>query len=283
MADTKISALDAVTTPAVTDEFAINQGGASFKMSLLQVHTLPADASLVGTNAAGPSILNKAASGSQPTLIPRKDDLSTGIGAWGTGRVTVIATIFEARIGGNTRMKVFADGIQAGEGSQNPIMLSAASGSATVPNIVPYQGDINTGISRSGTDEFSIIAGGVNAVRYKEDSGVVAIHQLTSGITAGTTQTQAGATLLKSSYNIITTCANANDGAKMPPAEAGMLVFVANIGAETLLLWPNTDDLFGGKAADASLTMDIPVRSVRYFLAIDGVTWIQIALGDATP
>lgn len=37
MADTKISALTAVTTPADTDEFAVNQGGTSKKMTLAQI------------------------------------------------------------------------------------------------------------------------------------------------------------------------------------------------------------------------------------------------------
>lgn len=37
MADTKISALTAVTTPAGTDEFAVNQGGTSKKLTLAQV------------------------------------------------------------------------------------------------------------------------------------------------------------------------------------------------------------------------------------------------------
>lgn len=36
MADTKISALTAVTTPATTDELAVNQSGTSKKMTLLQ-------------------------------------------------------------------------------------------------------------------------------------------------------------------------------------------------------------------------------------------------------
>lgn len=39
MADTKISALTAVTTPASTDEFPVNQGGTSKKMTLGQVET----------------------------------------------------------------------------------------------------------------------------------------------------------------------------------------------------------------------------------------------------
>lgn len=39
MADTKVSALTAVTTPASTDEFPVNQGGTSKKMTLEQVET----------------------------------------------------------------------------------------------------------------------------------------------------------------------------------------------------------------------------------------------------
>lgn len=40
MADTKISALPAVTTPAATDEFAINQGGTSMKVTPSQMAAL---------------------------------------------------------------------------------------------------------------------------------------------------------------------------------------------------------------------------------------------------
>jgi hypothetical protein len=37
MADTKISALTAVTTPTSTDEFPVNQAGVSKKMALSQL------------------------------------------------------------------------------------------------------------------------------------------------------------------------------------------------------------------------------------------------------
>ncbi len=40
MADVKISALPAVTTPASTDEFPVNQGGTTKKQTRAQVHTL---------------------------------------------------------------------------------------------------------------------------------------------------------------------------------------------------------------------------------------------------
>ncbi len=51
MADTKISALTAVATPAGTDEFPVNQAGASKKMTLAQVktHPFPAGSATAGT------------------------------------------------------------------------------------------------------------------------------------------------------------------------------------------------------------------------------------------
>lgn len=45
MADTKISALTAVTTPAGTDEFAVNQSGTSYKETRAQIHTADVHAS----------------------------------------------------------------------------------------------------------------------------------------------------------------------------------------------------------------------------------------------
>jgi len=53
MADTKISALTAVTTPAGTDEFAVNQGGTSKKMTLAQIRTsLPTVPSVISVGSS---------------------------------------------------------------------------------------------------------------------------------------------------------------------------------------------------------------------------------------
>lgn len=54
MADTKISALTAVTTPAGTDEFAVNQGGTSKKLTLSQINAYTDQLFSVATAAQGP-------------------------------------------------------------------------------------------------------------------------------------------------------------------------------------------------------------------------------------
>lgn len=62
MADTKISALTAVATPAATDEFAVNQGGASKKITLAQVVGYASEASvLVAANDSPAAVKARAA------------------------------------------------------------------------------------------------------------------------------------------------------------------------------------------------------------------------------
>lgn len=52
MADTKISALTAVVTPASTDQFAVNQGGVSKRMTLAQVQAYGAPKLIAGNSGA---------------------------------------------------------------------------------------------------------------------------------------------------------------------------------------------------------------------------------------
>lgn len=54
---------------------------------------VPYDASngVTLTNSAGPQLMNEAASGTNPTLVPRRADTTTGIGANAAGEVSIIA------------------------------------------------------------------------------------------------------------------------------------------------------------------------------------------------
>lgn len=49
MADVKISALPAVSTPASTDQFAVNQGGTTKRQTRAQIHTLESGETLNAT------------------------------------------------------------------------------------------------------------------------------------------------------------------------------------------------------------------------------------------
>ena len=63
MADTKVSALTAVTTPAGTDEFPVNQAGTSKKMTLNQVDTFVTTAPVFAAGSASANTWPKMTSG----------------------------------------------------------------------------------------------------------------------------------------------------------------------------------------------------------------------------
>ncbi|MDA0707474.1 MAG: hypothetical protein O2963_00135 [Proteobacteria bacterium] len=96
----------------------------------------------------------------------------------------------------------------------------------------------------------------------------------TTGITAGTTQTYAGATQLTAAFNSVDTCANNNDGVRMPEARAGRTCSLHHsdtLNDKTLKIYPfDGDDI--GEGVDTALS----IRSDAYiqFLALDATTWI---------
>ncbi len=101
-------------------------------------------------------------------------------------------------------------------------------------------------------------------------AGVFIEHSTTEGITASTTQTQAGGTVLTSEVNEVSTVANNNDAVTMPDAAAGRKVTIINNGANTLLMFPKLgDDL--GAGVDASEELEL--NEVIDFVAYDDTNW----------
>jgi hypothetical protein len=70
--------------------------------------------------------------------------------------------------------------------------------------------------------------------------------------TASTTQTQAGGTPITAASAAITT-ANADDAVTLPKGYAGAEVFIANLSANALGVFPAVDDTIFPSAADAVL------------------------------
>jgi hypothetical protein len=103
----------------------------------------------------------------------------------------------------------------------------------------------------------------------------------TKGITAGTTQTQAGATPLLTTFNFVDTCANANDGVLLPDCEADRVVVVTNKGAAALKVWPSGSDTVNGGTASAADTVTIPINESRIYCGDSTNTnWKSIPIGD---
>lgn len=116
----------------------------------------------------------------------------------------------------------------------------------------------------------------VNGVDYTADELNAALGGgdiVVTDITAGTTQTQAGATALTGSYNNVTTVGTAGDGVKLPTAAAGLVVQVRNGGAATkvLKIYPATGDAIDNQSANAGILLT--PGAVADFRAIDSTNW----------
>lgn len=90
-----------------------------------------------------------------------------------------------------------------------------------------------------------------------------ALSNYETGITAGTTQTQAGATQLTAQINRVDTVGTTSDGVKLPEITAspgrlgslGSMIFVANAGANTMKLYGGTGDTINGVATGTGVTV----------------------------
>lgn len=93
-----------------------------------------------------------------------------------------------------------------------------------------------------------------------------------TGYTAGTTQTQAGATPLTGANNVVGTVGTTNDGVILPAGEVGDVVFVRNGGANTAKVYPPVGGAINGGSANAAVTLasGVSTRFV-YTSAVDSV------------
>ena len=103
----------------------------------------------------------------------------------------------------------------------------------------------------------------------------------TDGVTAGATQTQAGATQLSSEVNRITTNATAGNGVALPAATAaGLTILVINYTANALQVYGNNTnaDTINGIATGTGVSQ-MPYSAVLYISSATG-KWFTEGLGN---
>jgi hypothetical protein len=132
---------------------------------------------LVSSITTGPALFNEAATATNPVLLPRANQPQTGIGAFSTNAVSVIALSTEgfrvAESEGTITNTIFGNLVSSvGSG---PAMLNVAT-SSTVPVFVCNQADPDTGLARSGVNQSSIVNGGVEALRVRDTTATVAAN-----------------------------------------------------------------------------------------------------------
>lgn len=128
-------------------------------------------------------------------------------------------------------------------------------------------------------DPGTILAGTIT--EYVADAGttfttkaifaVPNLYSTATGITAGTTQTQAGATQLTAEWNNVTTVAVANDGVKLPTAVAGLSITIKNTGANTAKVYPFLGDFIDDELVNVAVT--IAVEQEITFRCISSTVW----------
>ena len=95
-------------------------------------------------------------------------------------------------------------------------------------------------------------------------------------ITAGSTQTQAGATALTGRINRVTVSGTNGDGVKLPTAVAGLICEIINgDSAQTIDVWPATGDKIQGGSSNAVDPTSIAAGTSREFYCIDAAEWLR--------
>ena len=99
---------------------------------------------------------------------------------------------------------------------------------------------------------------------------------ISNSITAGSTQTQAGATALTANINRVTVSGTNGDGVALPTAAAGREILIINDdAAQTIHIWPGSSfsDVIDGGSADAVDGNALAAGASRRYIAVDSTNW----------
>jgi hypothetical protein len=80
-------------------------------------------------------------------------------------------------------------------------------------------------------------------------------YQVDYAVTASTTHTQGGATLLTATLNYIDTITANNDAVKLPPAFNGARCLIFNPSGYSVAVWPSSGDKINALAVDVAATL----------------------------
>jgi hypothetical protein len=169
----QVQSVQGVAAPTGDLTFHWDINGVGFS----KVWTIDSTGASYANNANGPAMLNEASSSTNPTLIPDRVDLTTGIG--GTSATPSVSII----VGGSS---YFLSGASANQFNQalnalnaNGARLTTGASTGTTPNIIPRRSSLTTGIGAAGADQLSLIVSGAEHTRI--DSTGTVYYGSTSG------------------------------------------------------------------------------------------------------
>ena len=135
-----------------------------------------------------------------------------------------------------------------------------------------------TSIVNRAHDNLQSMSGGgtyhLSAAQYANLTSTIRIKSVTDSITAGSTQTQAGATALTTEINRVTIVGTNGDGVKLPTAVAGYEILIINDdAAQNIQIWPASGDAIDGGSADAADGNTLAAGSARRYITTDTTNW----------
>ena len=152
-------------------------------------------------------------------------------------------------------------------------------------NGLNFTGSNITSILTRNHNDTQNTQGGSSGERYHltaaQHTGVIAggnfTKSVTDSITAGSTQTQVGATALTKDINRVTVVGTDNDGVKLPTASAGLEILIINADAgQDIQIWPNTGDAIDGGSANAVDGTALGEGATRRYIAMDATNWYTV-------
>ena len=219
-------------------------------------------------NSSGDILVNTTTTS---TSTPKMEIVDSSTFCLSLSDVTTDATSKTGRIIGrhytNSEEGIFLIGMSS-DGTNNTIQIGGSSNSLNAATVINfYTGATNTTLGGS-----AVLALALGADQSAVFGGLVR-RTVTNTITAGTTQTQAGATALTTDINRVITVAVASDGVKLPAANSGQYITIRNNGANNLKIWPASGDAIDGGSVDAADSNLLAAATTRNYFAIDSTTY----------
>lgn len=107
------------------------------------------------------------------------------------------------------------------------------------------------------------------------NGALLELSSVTNTITAGSTQTQAGATALGLGFSRVTS-ASANDGVRLPQSSGGGSVTIRNDSGAAIKVWPPLGWKINDGTANAADTSTLADNAARQYQAIDVTNWYTV-------
>ena len=285
----KLVVLGAVNSGSITSGFGTIDNGTS-NITTGGILALDVDG---GAAAAGALVLGVGSDASVFFDGTNLNILTDGAGASGIILDSEDDT-FEFKGSGTLQITMDTDGIDLASGDayyiNNTSVLNATTlGSAVITSSLTAVGALNSGSITSGFTSIDVGSGAVTTTGAISGGTLTLTGQqfssLTNTITAGSTQSQAGATALTKDINRVTVSGTDGDGVKLPTAVAGSIITIINDdSAQTIKVWPNTDDAIDGGSANAVDANTLAFGSSREYFAVDATNWYTMMNSSlATP